>query len=332
MISMGLTYALNLFDRLHLGHHALIDRLSEMPDPVAVVTNGELVGKGLELAKIIQPAEYRMKKLLEYLKCIELKGIVQIEIMRDVNDLLALQGEKKFLMYQGPCCTEIENGSLERRKEKLGLYDRVEYLKPVRADDGEKLTSARIRQGFIDRNGRRLVGTKELPRLLKLEGRSDLRSPKGEIFSVKEGAPERHVAKRISQEEPPCVIAVGDVTSETVSREGAIPDVCIVDGMTKRGFYGGSIEGEREYSCYNPPAVLYPEAWAAIATAIQDGLKSVVNIEGEEDLMGFPVVLLAPENSVMIYGQPDVGIVWVPVNSSNKILARQLLEKMPIIS
>ena len=54
-------------------------------------------------------------------------------------------------------------------------------------------------------------------------------------------------------------------------------------------------------------------------------------VEGEEDLMGFPAVLLAPDDSVMIYGQPDVGIVWVPVSKSNKKLARDLLEKMPII-
>ena len=233
VIEMGLTYALNLFDRLHPGHHALIDRLSEMPDPVAVVTYGELVGRGLELPEIIQPVEYRKKKLHEYVEYVELEDIIQIETMGDVNDLVKLQGAKKFLMYQGPCCTEIENGALEQRKEKLGIHERVEYLKPVRADDGEKLTSARIRQGFIDRNGHRLVGTKEPPRLLKLESRSDLKSPKGEVFSVKEGAPEKHVAKRISQENPPCVIAVGDVTSVTVSREGTIPDVCIVDGITK---------------------------------------------------------------------------------------------------
>lgn len=332
VIYMGLTYAMNLFDRLHLGHHALVDRLSEMPEPVAVVTDGELMGKDLELASIVQSADYRRMKLLEYLESVDLATDIRIEIMSGVHDLLALAGEKRFLMYQGPCCTEIENGALEQRREKLGLQDRVEYLKPVRADDGEKLTSARIRQGFIDRNGRRLLGTTEPPRLLKLEGRSDLKSPKGDVFGTKEGAPEKRVVRRIFKEDPPCVIAVGDVTSETIIREGFVPDVCIIDGITKRGAYNATIEGEREYGCFNPPAVLYPEAWSTIATAIEDGVKSVVNIEGEEDLMGFPAVLLAPEGSVMLYGQPDVGIVWVPASKSNKVLARQLLEKMPIIS
>ncbi|MHA2213848.1 MAG: DUF359 domain-containing protein, partial [Candidatus Thorarchaeota archaeon] len=66
-------------------------------------------------------------------------------------------------------------------------------------------------------------------------------------------------------------------------------------------------------------------------TAINDNASSLIVVEGEEDLMGFPAVLLAPEDSVMLYGQPGVGIVWVPVNDENRKLARGLLDEMPII-
>ena len=38
-----------MFDRLHIGHQVMVDRISEMPDPIACVTGGELVGPGLEL-------------------------------------------------------------------------------------------------------------------------------------------------------------------------------------------------------------------------------------------------------------------------------------------
>jgi uncharacterized protein (UPF0218 family) len=33
----------------------------------------------------------------------------------------------------------------------------------------------------------------------------------------------------------------------------------------------------------------------------------------------------------MLYGQPDIGIVWVPVNRENQKLARELLEQIAII-
>ena len=56
------TWALNLFDRLHIGHHTMIDRLAEMPKPVAAVTDGELVGQGLELQNLIQPLDVRVER------------------------------------------------------------------------------------------------------------------------------------------------------------------------------------------------------------------------------------------------------------------------------
>ncbi|MHA1902934.1 MAG: DUF359 domain-containing protein, partial [Candidatus Thorarchaeota archaeon] len=98
-----------------------------------------------------------------------------------------------------------------------------------------------------------------------------------------------------------------------------------------RGKFEGTFTAEEEYVIFNPAATIYPEAWSAIDTAINDGVKSLVIVEGEEDLMGFPAVLLAPVGSVMLYGQPDVGIVWVPVTNENQDLARALLNEMPEI-
>ena len=105
----------------------------------------------------------------------------------------------------------------------------------------------------------------------------------------------------------------------------------IVDGITKRGQYRKEFNAPHEFLIYNPAAVIYPEAWSTIDTAIHQKDTALVIVDGEEDLLGFPAVLLAPDDSVIIYGQPDVGIVWVPVTPENKTIARELLEQMPII-
>ncbi len=328
---MGKSFALNLFDRFHLGHEALLDKLSEMPDPVAVVTDGEIVGKGLDLENIIQPLDVRLGKLREHLVSEGLSDSVGVMSASRIADLMAIQNRATFLMYQGPCCDEVKSGALSRRKEELGHDDELIYMKPVRAFDGNKLTSARIRKGEIDRQGKRLRGTREPPRRLDFSMRSGLKAPKGDIYDKKDGPPENRVAERIRKERPRLVIAVGDVTSATLIHQGCVPDVSIVDGITKRGVFEEKLFGEREYSFYNPAAVLYPEAWSTIDTAIHDKQKSLVTVDGEEDLMGFPAVLLAPNESVMVYGQPDVGIVWVPVDTANKALARSLLDAIPII-
>lgn len=325
------TWAMNLFDRLHLGHHVMIDRLAEMPDPVAAVTDGELVGTGLELQNLIQPLDLRVKRLKEYLVDSKLEDIIEVRGVTKNEELLPISKDATFLMYEGPCCTEIQSGALEVRKKHLGVEDKIDYLLPVRADDGEKIASARIRNGQIDRLGRKLRGTQEPPRLLQFEGRSGLATPKGDVFDKKDGPPEVRVVKRIEDEFPKMVIAVGDVTAATVLDQGYTPQVTIIDGITKRGSYQRKFQAPYEYLIYNPAAVIYPESWSTIDTAIHNDKTTLVTVDGEEDLLGFPAVLLAPEGSVLIYGQPDVGIIWVPVTEGNKILARRMLEEMPII-
>ncbi len=330
---MSGTWGLNLFDRLHIGHKVMIDRLSEMPKPVACVTGGELVGPGLELEALIQPIEVRERNLREYIQEAQLENQIRVKSITKVEDMIAIEGDTTFIMYEGPCCTEIESGALVLRKKKLGVSDTVEYLKPVRAHDGGKVASARIRSGEIDREGHRLLGTKEPPRELRFEGRAGLKTPKGEVFASKDGPPEDRVASKIHLESPKCVIAVGDVTSSTMIQAGYTPEVMIVDGITKRGPFEETFMAERTYRIFNPAAVIYPEAWSVIDTAIHNKDKyCLIIVEGEEDLMGFPAVLLAPDDSVVLYGQPDVGIVWIPVNDENRKIARDLLEKMPIIS
>ncbi|MGY5877145.1 MAG: DUF359 domain-containing protein [Candidatus Thorarchaeota archaeon] len=328
---MDNTWALNLFDRLHMGHHILIDRLSEMPNPIAAATDGELVGHDLELVQIIQPIEHRVRKLEEYLIASQLEDQIEVRVLDAFNDLISIDGSTHFIMYVGPCCTEIETKSIEKRTN-LGFQDTMEYLKPFQAQDGDKLSSARLRRGDVDRQGRPLRGTSELPRRLELGDRSRLQTPKGDVFNVKEGPPEVRVVQRLNEENPHPVIAVGDVTCDTLSNQGYVPDVSIVDGITKRGKFEGDFSSEIEYQIYNPPAVLYPEAWSVVDTAIYDRKKSLIIVDGEEDLMGFPAVLLAPEGAVMLYGQPDVGIVWVPVTDENKKLAKGFLDDMPTIT
>ncbi len=325
------SWALNLFDRLHLGHQIMLDRLLEMPNPVAAVTDGELVGQGLELQNLIQPLELRLKRLEEYLKDVGLDQEIEVRSVIKNSELLSIKSPATFLMYEGPCCTEIQSGALEERKKKLRVEDTIEFLKPVRANDGDKLASARIRSGQIDRQGRKLRGTSEPARFLQFEGRSGLKTPKGDVFDVKDGPPEKRVVKRIREESPEMVIAVGDVTAATIYDEGYEPHVTIIDGITKRGIYDRQFSSECEYLIYNPAAVIYPEAWSTIDTAIHSDKPALVKVDGEEDLLGFPAVLLAPDNAILLYGQPDVGIVWVPVTEENKLIARTLLEQMPII-
>ena len=51
-------------------------------------------------------------------------------------------------------------------------------------------------------------------------------------------------------------------------------------------------------------------------------------VDGEEDLFTLIAVLQAPENTLVIYGQPFTGVVVVPVNAQTKKKAQLIVDAM----
>ncbi len=64
-----------------------------------------------------------------------------------------------------------------------------------------------------------------------------------------------------------------------------------------------------------------------ISNVLTDNKKTVIKIEGEEDLLALPLVLLAPLESVVLYGQPDQGVVLIRVTETKKNEVLTLLKK-----
>ncbi|MCK5157960.1 MAG: DUF359 domain-containing protein, partial [Candidatus Heimdallarchaeota archaeon] len=56
----------------------------------------------------------------------------------------------------------------------------------------------------------------------------------------------------------------------------------------------------------------------------------VLLITGEEDLLVFPAVLEAPENSFVVYGQPHEGIVLIKVTMNARFKFEKLIERMKV--
>ena len=96
---MAGTWALNLFDRFHIGHEVLIERLRQMPSPVAAVTDGELVATELDLSAIIQPVRTRVKKLEAYLADVGLSHKVRVKVINSYRELVGVPGSTTFMMF-----------------------------------------------------------------------------------------------------------------------------------------------------------------------------------------------------------------------------------------
>jgi len=162
------------------------------------------------------------------------------------------------------------------------------------------------------------------------ETRTRLRHPFGQLVL---GSPERTMPilkEIIAKGKPRKVIAVGDVVASNMRRFGIATDLSVVDGKTMRGKTEETVCGPDSSIVRNLPGGISKEAFEGLKKALERGEPRVVCVEGEEDLLVLPVVVLAPPDSMVVYGQPFVGLVVVSVVPSARQEAQELLLKMRV--
>jgi hypothetical protein len=130
---------------------------------------------------------------------------------------------------------------------------------------------------------------------------------------------------------PTKLISVGDVTTFHLLNHGIIPDILIVDDRTKRGpasdrvVVGTKHKGFTEISVDNPAGVITEDLIDAVGNALKSDENVRIFVRGEEDLAAVPAILMAPEGSAVLYGQPDEGVVLVKITSDKKEQMEDLL-------
>lgn len=133
---------------------------------------------------------------------------------------------------------------------------------------------------------------------------------------------------------PTKLISVGDITTFYLLNSNIIPDIQIVDDRTKREpalahvIVGTKHTWFNEVCVNNPPGVITEELIDVVNDAIHCNYRVRIFVRGEEDLAAVPAILLAPIGSVVLYGQPDEGVVLVNITQSKKEEIRDLLNQI----
>ena len=125
------------------------------------------------------------------------------------------------------------------------------------------------------------------------------------------------------------IITVGDRTTEKMINFGLIPSLQIIDGLEKREKREPpKLDNATELTVDNPAAEITPQSIAMIKKAftLQNPVRLFVN--GEEDLLVLPVCIHAPENAVVLYGQPNRGLVIVRITPEIRNKVETLLDLM----
>lgn len=145
--------------------------------------------------------------------------------------------------------------------------------------------------------------------------------------------PENQVNKSNIQKQIPknsYLITVGDRTTEKMIDFGLIPSLQIIDNQEKR-IKREPLKNDNTYTelvCNNPAAEITPQSIDAIKKAFVSKTPVRLTIVGEEDLLVIPVCIHAPENSLVMYGQPNEGLVIVKITPEIRNKTQRLLDLM----
>jgi len=157
--------------------------------------------------------------------------------------------------------------------------------------------------------------------------REQLKTPLGILLPNKE-VNKNNIQKHLS--EKTFLITVGDATTENMINLGITPSLQIVDSQEKRKERKSiSIKGIiTALSCKNPAGQITKESITTIKNGFESKPPVRISVDGEEDLLVIPACIFAPVNSVVMYGQPNEGLVIVKIDTEIRNKAQKILDSM----
>ena len=157
--------------------------------------------------------------------------------------------------------------------------------------------------------------------------REQFKKPLGTL--IQDADPEKDkIIKKIYSESS--VITVGDRTTETLLNLGLIPQIQVVDGLEKRKPHEIPVivTLNTELTCENPSAEITDESVSTIKKAFSSEPPVRIIVNGEEDLLVLPICIHAPDNSIIMYGQPNEGLVIIQITPDIRAKIQKLLDLM----
>ncbi|OGG03128.1 hypothetical protein A2W14_04645 [Candidatus Gottesmanbacteria bacterium RBG_16_37_8] len=175
--------------------------------------------------------------------------------------------------------------------------------------------------------------------------RQKLKKPLGILIGGEADIIKEMLKKILQNNQNNLIISVGDEITGYLNKLGEQADISIVDfyinrikiheNLTDLKFARKFLEAkytDKVINTVNPAGNITSQAVKAVkrglTALIKDGRKRVIIVEGEEDLIALPAILLAPLNTLVLYGQPDEGVVAVEVTEEKKREIVEMIDKI----
>lgn len=326
------------FDHLHKGHKEFLRYCLSISKELLIGITTDKYIKNSKLnpstssgqnSKFIEDYNTRKSNILSFLKQERVLDLVKLQPINDIyipkvweslpieaivvtNDTIL--GAKKINLRR------IEQG-------KSPLI--VEVFSTIKSHDNGYISSSNIRKGKINREGLPYINPIWLGSKLFITKklRNVLKKPFGELLRNEKDF--RPVGCSY-------LIAVGDVTTKRFNTLRLNQNISVVDFNVERkkkfsnfqelGFSGK----ERIIKIVNPAGCLTPALFKASSKVFKNrekNMRTILYVNGEEDLSVLPLTLAAPLGSVIFYGQPREGVVRVEVSEKSKEMVFRLVSQ-----
>lgn len=312
------------FDHFHIGHQKIISEAFGLGKKVTIGIAQKNLYQEKLLATAIEDYQTRKKSVESFLKNKKWWGRGKIIAINDIYGTSNSDPSIEALIATE--ATYANALKVNQKRSQLGFQPLEIITVPfVMGDDGQVITSERIRLGEIDRKGHSYLKIFSHQLTLPEHLREKLRQPIGQVFTS---------LQFINKLKWATMVTVGDFITASLLRSGIDPDVKIIDFKIRRKV----IDGDHQKlftncprrGCVNPAGTITSQAVDAIWRSLSDclkGKKQLLVVDGEEDLLALPAILLSPLKSVVIYGQKDLGAVVVEVTEEIKALVEKILQQ-----
>lgn len=161
------------------------------------------------------------------------------------------------------------------------------------------------------------------------EVRAELKRPIGLLLVEKDETTTEYLRKILEEQKLGKTIVVGDYTAKRILNNGLNADVYIIDNrIMRRPTSPINLKLEQTIHVKNPAGMITEEAWGAVEEAIRSEKRTKLVVHGEEDLLALPAILSSPIGSLVLYGQPKIGLVVVEVTEKKKIKISRIMDRM----
>lgn len=330
------------FDHLHLGHKHFIQEASQKAKKFSLGLCSSWVKKKKKFSSSLQTTRKRLKSLKNFLKEIKIEEKTKIFLLKDKYGPSVFKNDFDALAVSDE---SLEGGLLVNQKRKnKGLKPlKLAKISLIHCKDKQKLSSSRIRAGEIDRQGfiyQDIWHHKSF--YLPEEKKPYFRKPLGKI--LKGGQKNLNWAvlqakKKLEKNKgQKLVITVGDISTSSFFLNNLPFDLAVYDRRCQRKplnlachhfFRKKAFFWQKTF---NQPSTISNQSLKTLSAMVTKIIKNrkngLVEVEGEEDLLVLPLILLAPLKSLIFYGQPQEGLVMVEVLEKIKHKSLLLFKKL----